>query len=477
MKMQSGLAYAALLSGLLFATTAFAGNHATYVGKGPFKTGPEVTKKCMECHEKETKAFMATRHWTWSKKQMIQGEEKDFGKKNAINNFCIALPGNEPRCTSCHAGYGWKDAKFDFNKGENVDCLVCHDQTGTYKKFPSGAGHPVYAGEKKEFPKGKAWEPVDLVKVAQSIALPTRENCGSCHFFGGGGDHVKHGDLDTTLIKPTEDIDVHMGGKAKMTCVTCHMGERGHNIMGQAASVSCGFDTKNKLNCTKCHKGKVHQDETLNKHSKKVACQTCHIPLVSKTFPTKTWWDWSTAGKDMKDIAKDEYGMKVYDKAKGTFVWQKDLVPTYLWSNGQYERYTPGVKVDPKGVVKMNTTKGSRTDANSKIYPFKIMKGKQPYDVVNKEIVNVYLFGPPGSDAYWQKFDWNAAITQGMKIANRPYSGKYGFIDTCMVWPINHMVVPKSQALGCMDCHSGSKRLDWKALGYKGDPMLNPDNY
>jgi hypothetical protein len=70
-----------------------------------------------------------------------------------INNFCINLNGNWPRCTSCHIGYGWKDANFDFKDPGKIDCLVCHDTTGTYKKIPTGAGFP-----KKD---------VDLLKVAQ----------------------------------------------------------------------------------------------------------------------------------------------------------------------------------------------------------------------------------------------------------------------------------------------------------------------
>jgi hypothetical protein len=49
---------------------------------------------------------------------------------------------NEPRCTSCHAGYGWTDMNYDFTKQDNVDCLACHDNTGTYKKFGTDAGHP-----------------------------------------------------------------------------------------------------------------------------------------------------------------------------------------------------------------------------------------------------------------------------------------------------------------------------------------------
>ena len=33
-----------------------------------------------------------------------------------------------------------------------------------------------------------------------------------------------------------------------------------------------------------------------------------------------------------------------------------------------------------------------------------------------------------------------------------------------------HEVGPKDQALKCNACHMGGSRLDWKALGYPGDP-------
>src|SRR5512134_547390 len=153
--------------------------------KGPFNSGPEVTKACLKCHKQEAQAFMKTVHWTWSRKQEVPGKGMvDLGKTNGVNNFCIALPSNEPRCTSCHAGYGWKDSSFDFSKAENVDCLVCHDTTGTYKKLPAGAGHPAY--KDTEFPpkSGKVWPAVNLEKIAQSVGKPSRDNCGACHFFG-----------------------------------------------------------------------------------------------------------------------------------------------------------------------------------------------------------------------------------------------------------------------------------------------------
>ena len=90
--------------------------------------------------------------------------------KNQINNFCIGIQGNQKKCTTCHIGYGWEDANFDFQNPVNVDCLACHTDSNLYGK--GDYGYPL--------------EAVDLLAAAQSVRNPTRENCGACHFDGGG---------------------------------------------------------------------------------------------------------------------------------------------------------------------------------------------------------------------------------------------------------------------------------------------------
>ncbi len=454
-------AAAAALAGSAIAAV----DHAELV-KGPFQTGSEVTRACLQCHEQQAKDFMKTVHWTWSSRQRADGKEFNLGKINAVNNYCIALPSNEPRCTSCHAGYGWKDASFDFSKAENIDCLVCHDTTGSYRKLPAGAGHPAY--KDIEFPpkSGKTWPAVNLEKVAKSVGMPGRDNCGACHFFGGGGDHVKHGDLDSSMAKPPRTMDVHMASDgANMSCTACHKSEQ-HLIPGKALSVSVAGG-RQTLDCSDCHAGTPHQkNPMLNKHADRVACQTCHVPTFARTLPTKMWWDWSTAGKD-QPVPKDQYGLATYDKMKGDFRWEKDVRPVYRWFNGSVERVLMGDKIDPKTVTHLNYPKGERGDKAARITPFKQMRGKQPFDSGNNVIAVPHLFGPGG---YWQTYDWSSAIANGMKLAGLPYSGQYGFAETDMYWKVNHMVVPKAQALTCNDCHGASGRLDWKALDYAGDP-------
>ena len=47
----------------------------------------------------------------------------------------------------------------------------------------------------------------------------------------------------------------------------------------------------------------------------------------------------------------------------------------------------------------------------------------------------------------------------------------FTWVDTVRYMGIFHSVPPASDALGCLDCHAPSGRLDWKGLGYESDPL------
>ncbi len=134
--------------GVKVATTADHGKFKEL--QGEFASGPEVTKACLACHTEAADQVHRTKHWTWE--FLNPDTEQTLGKKNVLNNFCISVPSNYAFCTTCHVGYGWKDAKFDFSSQENVDCLVCHDTTGDYRKPPGLAGNPP--AKDMEFPPG-----------------------------------------------------------------------------------------------------------------------------------------------------------------------------------------------------------------------------------------------------------------------------------------------------------------------------------
>ncbi len=321
---------------LAYASTA---NHSEFEQlKGPFPTGPDVTKACLECHTEAAAQVQKSIHWNW--KIDPAKDSRQTGKDNIINNFCMAVRTNEARCTSCHAGYGWKDDKFDFAKQENVDCLVCHDTSGEYSKFPTMAGHPNY--KPKEWPpkSGNIREPVDLVKSAQSAGQSSRDNCGSCHFYGGGGDSVKHGDMDSTLSKPPFALDVHMDADGlNMACQDCHT-TVDHLTAGSRITMNArdmhgidvpGHEFGGRATCESCHASDPHKGKpalVLNQHVARVACQTCHIPAFARNKKTKITWDWSTAGKSKKTL-KDEAGNVTYSSKKGDFTWADNVKPEY----------------------------------------------------------------------------------------------------------------------------------------------------
>ncbi len=429
--------------------------HATHTShanlmNGPYESGPDVTRACLECHAEAAIQVMATTHWTWESEPFNvpwRDEPVTIGKANQINNFCIGAQGNQKQCMSCHAGYGWEDGvAYDFSDQYNVDCLACHADTATYGK--GTYGNPALG--------------VNLVEAARSVRAPTRDNCGACHFNGGGGNGVKHGDLDESLYFPSESLDVHMG-REDFLCTDCHWTED-HQILGRLVVDNYTIDPAEQVACTNCHTPGLHDDERINLHIESVACQTCHIPAMALKDPTKTYWDWSTAGQDLPE---DHY---TYLKIKGTFEYESDFLPTYTWFNGNLAyRYLLGDPIAESGPTYINLPAGDINDPNALIYPFKVHVANQPYDVGNNYLLSPITAGPEG---YWTNFDWDLAFNLAESVMGLEYSGEYGFTETWMYWPTSHMVQPKENALQCTDCHSENGRLDWAALGYPGDPIV-----
>lgn len=452
-KYLAGISLIILLTVILFSqgikSDAEKVDHSDMV-TGPFAAPQDVTKACLGCHEEQAADVLKSRHWLWLGDEFeIKGKGLvKVGKKNSFNNSYININSNEQTCTSCHPGFGWKDSTFDFKNPENIDCLICHDNSGTYKRSPDGV---TLTG-------------AELEKAAQSVGRPTKSNCGNCHFESGGGASVNHGGLELALLDDSKKLDVHMNVKG-FNCTNCHKSEK-HQIKGAGhSSMAAGI---NKIACTDCHdndKKEIHKNKVLGKHLSAIACESCHIPDIARENYTLTGWDWSTAG--LKDDIKLDENHLSYAKNRGDLTWEKNVKPVFRWHNGKADYYMLGDKIDSKPLY-INKLNGSISDAGSRISPFKIMKGKQIFDLENNYLIVPKLFGDSG---FGSNFDWNKASESGMKSVNLAYSGKYDFVETIMLQPINHFVTPKEQAAKCTKCHGKSGMLDWTELGYPGDPM------
>lgn len=439
--------------------------------KGPFTSGPDVTRACLGCHNKAGEQFKKNKHWTWSYTHPVTGQK--LGKNVLINNFCTNARGNEGMCAQCHAGFNMKDVDFDYDNQDNIDCLVCHESTGNYYKTPTTSGNKacsiMFAGK----------SPIDWTKAAQSVTLSARSNCGACHFYGGGGDNVKHGDLSSVLFHPPREIDVHMSEEGEnFSCVVCHVGQA-HEWSGSRYNMKATDiqgtgkpgAPRNSASCESCHGHEPHPltltGIKLNDHADRVACETCHIPEFARGgVATKTDWDWRTAGK-----LKNGEGFKTegytqgngehrytYKSIKGDFKYDENVIPTYRWFNGVSTFTLIDTVFDPSKPVDINHLEGSVDDPDSRIWPFKVMHTVQPYDKGNNTLVYMQLWGED-NDAFWGNYDFSRAIKAGMERNDIPYSGEHGFIETYSYWPINHMVGPKENALACQECHAREGRL------------------
>ena len=445
--------------------------------KKKFRKARDVTKACLSCHNEGANQVHKTKHWTWEYTQPQTGQK--LGARNVINNFFMSTASNEASCSHCHIGSGWKGNKFNFKREENVDCLTCHDTTGKYafKKFHTARGNCSVCHEEIPETPGKKKHKTDLNEVARNVGPTSRRTCGSCHFMGGGGVNVKHGDLDPSLTRPKRDLDVHMDAEGlNFTCTKCHStdqhvvsGSRYEGEINDIGGITVpGKNAPRRSDCRSCHGERPMHNEKLNDHTDKVACQTCHIPTIARGgYATKVRWDWSTAGKLGADgkpfLKKDDKGNVVYSTQKGDSQWAENMIPDYVWFNGTAKYTLLGDKIDPAKPVPINTFLGGIHDPQSRIWPVKKSRAKQPYDAGNNTLAAVNMFAlhrfAKDKDAYWRNLDWPRAVAKGMKAAGKDFSGKVGFVETEMLWPVTHMVAPAGKALGCVDCHSKNGRL------------------
>ncbi len=439
-----------------------------------FKSGMDVTRACLSCHSEAEAQFHKTVHWTWLADPADKSRE--YGKGgNSLNNFCISTNKNADKgCLSCHPGWGT-------SRESGVNCLVCHSQKEmNFDEAIADIKGFLAEGDEESIEIAKEIQ-AELKEAAQSIGLPGRKNCGSCHFYGGGGDGVKHGDLDTSLAKPNKALDVHMGVDGKdFGCVRCHTTTL-HNIAGRVYTLPAAQERKSlveddmasKITCESCHTSTPHKaGSKANDHTDKVACQSCHIPEFARVNPTKMSWDWSKAGKTRdgkKYKTKDEFGKFDYMTIKGQMKWAKNIKPEYRWYNGIIHSTTARDQIDPGRTVQVSWPEGSLADVNSRIYPFKVHRGKQPYDKVNNTLLVPLL---SGKDGYWKNLDWNRALRKGQEALDIPFSGEFDFVETTYVFPITHMVAPKDKAVACTECHTSQ---DSRLANLKGFYMPGRD--
>jgi hypothetical protein len=301
---------------------------------------------------------------------------------------------------------------------DNIDCLLCH--APGYKRTV------VKEGDKLRVAPDPS---VDVLKAAQSVQRPTNEMCLRCHAAAGGGPNHKHG------VIPTRDSDVHVA--KGMQCLDCHP-SRKHKVAG-GSDIKAQELLDVKVACENCHSAphKGQQAKELDRHTARIACQTCHIPAIARDpkMPTIVARDWT------KPVLNEKTGLfGPTNKAAG------NLRPEYAWWN----RF---MKVPPEPV-------GSIADPKAKIFPWK----RTDYVVVGDAATGKPVFIKSG--VYAVTGDPGAAAKKGAEDGKQSYSGAWTGIRETMVFSVNHQVAPKNEALKCGSCHGPEGVLDFSKLGY-----------
>lgn len=148
----------------------------------------------------------------------------------------------------------------------------------------------------------------------------------------------------------------------------------------------------------------------------------------------------------------------------------KDVKPVYGWWNGTgaVALLDQPVKAGASGKVSLYKPAGSINDPKSRIYAFKYHTGKLPVETASGRMIPVQV------GATFRTGNTMASAVGGAKgyLGKELTAKDISYVEVERWMGIFHEVVPKAQALKCADCHASSGgRLDWKALGYQGDPQ------
>ncbi len=196
----------------------------------------------------------------------------------------------------------------------------------------------------------------------------------------------------------------------------------------------------------------------LDHHTARVYCTVCHIPTFAKDDATDMRRDWSTP----------QFHPSA-NKWSATITMGKDVQPVYAWYNGNTRLTLMGqaVRIADDGTVHVMEPQGSRKDKKARIYAFKLHEGVLPLLKDRNWLI------PLAVDEFFINGDLPRAVADGAEAAYGIADPEYSWVRSKRWMGIFHEVQPAAHALKCLDCHREGGRMDWQALGYKRDPLLD----
>ncbi len=410
---------------------------------GPFDSAQALTQQCLQCHERQGQDILKSSHWTWKRQRTTSEGTVTYSKKNGLSTFAVAAGANPTRCLTCHISTNLLTERFDPTAAVNIDCLVCHDTTGTYNR-------------KLGMPSPN----LDLLYIAKNVGTPVAANCRTCHDRTCG--------LATQSDQGISEKDVHLSHTdGAMNCQHCHPSQGRHAF---SRTMHSGSGPKTLSSCSACHTNIPHGQKELNEHTEFIGCQTCHIPLYGQSQPALLSWNWAGATNTITYQNHSSRQVPLIDE--NGFTLATDIQPQYFWDDGRDTVYQRGVKISNAEVTVLQGP--SARTVQSRILPFSATQSTQLFDAKYR-----YLISPMLSNNQQRKYirnNWETTAAKGMKSLLLPFSGSYSFTPTLSYRRLNHGVVAAKLALDCMDCHGKKGQLNWQSLGYDNDPWSKTQN-
>jgi hypothetical protein len=444
--------------------------------------GYEGAQTCTMCHEDALDEVTHSVHWNMATPVRNVKGLPDSSMWGMVNREC-ALAGSSTLanwtastngkfsvqsagCGVCHIGSlpspplpGMPVTDAQKN---TVDCLVCHAENYDWSKRATLVKDST----------GTHWGEDMSLKAALSITKqPTNEACLRCHEHSFSKDYKRGTPF-------TAENDVHAA--AGLSCLTCHTAAHHKIAKGMDESDMVANDLPDvPVTCSNCHGTTPHKGmyaETLNRHTDRIACQTCHITKVSGIV----YENW---GQPVKDNINGKYSeLSKFDKIPSNpdlFV-PTDVIksshPSYIWR-------VPNT-VDQKNAQSWMAFPTSDINTEgAKIFPVRALTQVMLFDKKLKmwqapgmsflkkdpDMADFPLLLAPNREVYNKTGDIKQAIDAGMKpyeSMGLKWSGEWMSMEVPAksYISVNHGV--KKTVLLCSSCHSSDGVMDFDALGY-----------
>lgn len=444
-------------------TTASAGPHDTLTWTGDYGI-------CKGCHLDKYQEVFYSVHYQWkgNATDIINGPSVQGKIAGSMNAYCINILGNFTACGSCHIGRGnMPSSTYSDSELNNIDCFICHHKD--YKRVrnaTTGLFEPAPG--------------VDMNTIVKTVHRPVRANCLQCHAKAGGGDGVKRTLTMAHASTTDKNYDVHMATTgANLQCQNCHLFTN-HRVAGRGSELRAR-DRSEQVTCanSSCHSNKLtstgHKTTKIDSHRFRVACQTCHIPVIAKNAA-------DTAANEATEIQRDwrtsEWNATL-NRYEPSHVMANNVTPRYSWFNGKswvYNLGDPAVYDSKTGAYQISRPQGSVLDTNplNKIYPFKYKTSYQP--ITTKLSPNVLI--ALSTKDYFATGNYAAAVQAGLVNMGLSSTTAYTTVLADEYQMVNHQVSPVAyKVVACAECHPNSKATRMKLVtdfgyGLKADAKV-----